>query len=505
MADPTVAAHALSDALPFRARHLIGGRWCDSHDGAETERRSPAHDVAVSIAAGGGRAEAEAAIAAARAAFDDGRWSDRTGQARAALLLDVAAGIEARADALARIETLESGKPITQAQAEIMGAADLWRHAASLARVLHGDSVNTLGRDMLGLTLKEPRGVISLITPWNFPFLIVSQKLPYALAAGCCCVVKPSELTPSSTVMLGEILMEAGCPDGVVNIVLGEGDPVGMVLTADPRVDMVSFTGSTAVGRQIAATAGQGLKKVALELGGKNPQVVFADADLDAAADAIVFGACFNAGECCNAGSRVLVEAPVAEALTARIVDLTRNVRTGDPLDPATQVGAIITPAQCRRIDAHVAAARAEGAEIALGGAPLSLPGLAGQFYAPTVVTGLQPDMPIARDEVFGPVLAMLPFRGLDAAVALANATAYGLSAGVWSENVHRCLAFARRVRAGTVWTNSWMDGFAELPFGGMKDSGLGRELGRTGIEEYLELKTLTMRIGATRPAWVAP
>jgi acyl-CoA reductase-like NAD-dependent aldehyde dehydrogenase len=356
---------------------------------------------------------------------------------------------------------------------------------------------------MLGLVLKEPRGVAAIICPWNFPFLILSQKLPFALAAGCTAVVKPSELTPSTTVILGELLLEAGLPAGVVNIVLGYGKPVGAVMASDARVDMVSFTGSTAVGKGIVAAASGTLKKVSLELGGKNPQVVFPDADLEAAADAIVFGIYFNAGECCNSGSRVIVHASVAEALTARVVALSRKVPFGDPLDPATKVGAIISPEHQAKIDGYVRGAEAAGARVRLGGTPLAVPGLNGQFYPPTVVAGVRPDMAIAREEVFGPVLSVLTFTTLDEAVALANDAAYGLSAGVWSENVHTCLAFARGVRAGTVWTNTWMDGFAELPFGGVKESGQGRELGRYGLEEFLEAKTVQMRIGRTRAPWV--
>lgn len=374
---------------------------------------------------------------------------------------------------------------------------------AALARTQHGDSHNSLGPDMLGLVLKEPIGVASIITPWNFPFLILSQKLPFALAAGCAAVVKPSELTPSTTVLLGELLMEAGLPAGVVNIVLGFGQPVGAILTSDPRIDMVTFTGSTAVGKAIVAAAAPTLKKVSLELGGKNPQVVFADADLDAAADAIVFGACFNAGECCNSGSRVILHEDIAGELTEKIIALSRRVAFGEPLDPATQVGAIISPAHQARIDGYVRGAEAAGATVRLGGAALILPGLSGQFYAPTVISGVTAGMAIAGEEVFGPVLAVLSFRTLCEAIALANGSAYGLSAGVWSADMHTCLAFARAVRAGTIWTNSWMDGFAELPFGGMKQSGQGRELGRYGLEEFLEVKTVQMRIGKTRQPWV--
>ena len=494
---------ALPDA-PMRLKHWIGGAWVDSADGATSVRFSPAHGVPVSVAAKGGQIEAEAGIAAARAAFDIGAWSRTSGKDRAILLLRVADLIDRDRAAIARQEVLESGKPITQAMAEIEGAADIWRYAAALARTLHGDSHNSLGPDMLGLVLKEPIGVVSLITPWNFPFLIISQKLPFALAAGCTAVVKPSELTPGTTVMLGKLLAEAGLPDGVVNIVLGYGEPVGAVLSSDPRVDMVSFTGSTAVGKRISAAASATLKKVSLELGGKNPQVIFPDADLDQAADAIAFGVYFNAGECCNAGSRIIVHESVAAALVEKITVLSRRVPFGDPLDPRTQVGAIISPEHLAKIDAYVRGAVAAGARLALGGAALDVGGLSAQFYQPTIVTDVRPEMEIAREEVFGPVLSVLTFRTADEAIQLANDAAYGLSAGVWSSDVSTCLDFMRRVRAGTVWTNTWMDGFAELPFGGFKQSGQGRELGRYGLEEFLEVKTVQMRIGQTRGAWVA-
>lgn len=490
---------------PFTGRHLIADAWCDSADGAVSQRHSPAHGALVSTAAKGGRADAEAAIASARATFDAGEWAFSSGATRAAILLRVADLIERDLDRIVLLETLESGKPISQAKAEIGGAADLWRYAASLARMVHGDSHNSLGPDMLGVVLKEPIGVVSMITPWNFPFLIVSQKLPFALAAGCTAVIKPSELTPSTTCILGELLIEAGLPAGVANIVLGFGDPVGEVLSTDARVDMVSFTGSTGVGKRISAAASGTLKKVSLELGGKNPQVIFPDADLDQAADAITFGVYFNAGECCNSGSRIIVHEDVAEALTEKVVALSRRVPFGDPLDPATQVGAIISPEHLAKIDGYVQAAVADGARVPIGGGALEVGGVGPQFYQPTVVTNLRPDMAIARDEVFGPVLAVLTFRTLDEALSLCNDAAYGLSAGVWSKDMSTCLSFARRVQAGTVWTNTWMDGYPEMPFGGVKESGQGRELGRYGLEEFLEVKTVQMRIGDTRQPWVAP
>ncbi|WP_424930225.1 aldehyde dehydrogenase family protein [Amaricoccus tamworthensis] len=505
MLDFNVMSGAESDAPlePVVTRHFIDGNFVDSADGSTTERVSPSHGVVVSRSARGGEAETEAAIAAARAAFDDGRWSRTSGKARATVLLRVADLIEKNVERFARIETLESGKPISQSRGEVGGAADLWRYAASLARTSHGDSHNSLGEDILGVVLKEPIGVVSMITPWNFPFWILSQKLPFALAAGCTCVVKPSEFTPSTTAMLADLLIEAGLPAGVCNIVLGYGQPVGSLMSSHPDVDMVTFTGSTAVGKLISETAADTLKKVALELGGKNPQVIFPDADIESAADAVTFGVYFNVGQCCNSSSRIIVHEDIADDFVARVVELSKKVVFGDPMNPDTQVGAIVTPEHNAKIDASVKAAVEAGAEVVLGGGPLDVPGLGNQFYQPTVIRGVTPDMAIARDEVFGPVLSVLTFREFEEAVRITNDATYGLSAGVWSENTHTCLDFARRAHAGTVWTNTWMDGFPEIAFGGMRQSGQGREIGRYGFEEFLGVKSLVMRIGRTREPWV--
>lgn len=486
----------------FRGRHLIDGKWVEGE--RSFERVSPSHGHVVSASAHGTESDARAAIEAARRAFDSGTWSRAASKTRAEVLLRVADRIEADVERLALQETLESGKPISQSRGEVSGAADLWRYAAALARTSHGDSHNGLGADMLGMVLKEPIGVVSIITPWNFPFWILSQKLPFALAAGCTVVVKPSEMTPSTTVMLGEMLQEAGLPDGVCNIVLGHGEPVGSLMSSHPAVDMVTFTGSTHVGKIVTRAASDTLKRVALELGGKNPQTVFADADLEGAADAVAFGSYFNVGQCCNASSRALVHASVAEDFVARVVELSRKVVFGDPLDPATQVGAIVTPEHNAKINAHVSAAANAGATVALGGAPLVVDGLGDQFFQPTILTDVRPDMPIAREEVFGPVLSVLTFETLDEAVALTNDSEYGLSAGVWSDDVHTCLDYARRARAGTVWTNTWMDGYPELAFGGFKQSGQGREIGSYGFEEFQEVKSVVMRVGRTRKNWVS-
>ena len=502
MTDLTINT-AIDFDLPAVARnaHFIDGQWVES---AQTfERQSPSHELVVSVSALGDEAMTTRAINAARAAFEAGSWSRISGKQRAAVLLKVADLIEANVDRIAVIETLESGKPISQSRGEVGGAADLWRYAASLARTMHGDSHNTLGEDMLGVILKEPIGVVSIITPWNFPFWILSQKLPFALAAGCTVVVKPSEMTPTSTVMMAELLIEAGLPAGVCNIVLGFGQPVGTVMSTHRDVNMVTFTGSTAVGKLITQASSGTLKKVALELGGKNPQVICPDADLENAADAVTFGVYFNVGQCCNSSSRIIVHEDIAEDFVKRVVALSRKVKFGDPLDPETQVGAIVTPEHNEKIHSYIQAAVADGAKLEMGGGALEVDGLGNQFYQPTVVSHVSPRMAIAREEVFGPVLVVLTYRTLDEAIALVNDSDYGLSAGIWSENIHTCMEFARRVEAGTVWTNTWMDGFPEIAFGGVKQSGQGREIGRYGFEEFLEVKSLVMRIGRSRAPWV--
>ena len=487
----------------FVSRNLIAGEWREGLAGVRFERHSPAHGTLVSNAPKSNQADAEAAIAAARNAFDNGTWSKSSGGDRAGFLLSVADLIDRERERIARLEVLESGKPISQARDEIAGAADIWRYAAALARTVSGETHNALGNDMLGMVLKQPIGVVSLITPWNFPFLILTQKLPFALAAGCTAVIKPSEYTPSSATILCELLVEAGLPAGVVNLVHGFGDPVGVELSNSPLVDMVSFTGSTAVGKMISAAASKTLKKVASELGGKNPQVLFEDANIDASIDAIVFGIFFNAGECCNSGSRLIVHEDIKDQVLAKIMERSRSVPFGDPLDERTKVGALISTDHLEKVDWYVAKAREAGATINLGGATIPNTTMPGQFYAPTIVSDITPDMPIAREEVFGPVLSVLTFSIAEEALRLVNESEYGLSAGVWSENIHTCMDFVRRAEAGTIWVNTWMDGFPEIPFGGFKQSGQGRELGKYGIDEFLEIKTVQVRIGDTRSKWL--
>src|SRR6202035_1201618 len=305
----------------------------------------------------------------------------------------------------------------------------IWRYAASLARELSGESYANLGFDRLGFVLREPIGVVSIITPWNFPLLIVSQKLPFALAAGCTCVVKPSELTSGTTLRLGKILADAGFAGGALNIVSGFGDPVGARMSSHPNVDMMSFTGSTNVGKAVVSAARENVKKVELELGGKNPQIIFADADLPAAADAAVFGICFNQGECCNSGSRLIVQRSVVEEFVSKLVELVKQVPIGDPLDDKTKIGAIASEAQYAKILGYIEEGQKAGAQLRLGGK--SLPILNGQFIEPTIFDGVSPDMAIAREEIFGPVLSVLAFDTAEEAIEIANDTNYGFSASV--------------------------------------------------------------------------
>src|SRR6266699_3161144 len=403
-------------AEPYRYHMLINGQWVEAASGQRYRRESPAHGVAVGDYPLADAVDTDAAVAAARRAFDEGPWPHMQGAERARILYRVAEAIRAAKDDLAYIEVLESGKPISQARDEMESAAGLWEYAASMTRHIYGETYNTLGSDMLGLILREPVGVVGMITPWNFPLLIISQKLPFALAAGCTAVVKPSELTPGTTLRLGKFVQEAGLPDGVVNIVNGYGVPVGVRIGEHPDVNMISFTGSNAVGKQVIEASKGNLKRVALELGGKNPHIVFADADIEAALDAVVFGVYFNSGECCNSGSRLLVQRSIADTF--------------------------VNAAQLNKIMSYIDAGQREGARLALGGK--QIPSEHGSFVEPTVFAGVTPAMTIAREEIFGPVLSVVPFDTAEEAIAIANSTMYGLSAGLWTRNVDTAFQVSR-------------------------------------------------------------
>ncbi|MEY2614721.1 MAG: hypothetical protein QOH78_494 [Verrucomicrobiota bacterium] len=485
---------------PFHYELWINGQEVPAGSGKRFERRSPAHGVVIGDYAEADIADVDTAVSVAREAFDRGPWPHSSGADRMKCLLKAAELIRQQKEELALIETLESGKPISQARDEMDWAAGLWDYAATLCRHIHGDTYNALGASMLGLVIREPIGVVGMITPWNFPLLIVSQKLPFALAAGCTCVIKPSELTSGTTLRLGKLLAEAGVPDGVVNIVSGYGDPVGSRLSEHPQVDMMSFTGSSKVGKAVVGAGRHNLKKVELELGGKNPQIIFADADLEAALDAAVFGICFNMGECCNSGSRILIQRPIADEFVRRVVELAREVPVGDPLDEKTKVGAIASEPQYEKIMGYIEQGRNAGARLQLGGEPLQI--LDGRFIATTVFDQVRPEMAIAKEEIFGPVLSILTFDTAEEAIEIANSTNYGLSSGVWTRDFDTAISVSRRIRAGTIWVNTFMDGYAELPFGGYKESGQGRELGRFAIEEFTELKTIQLHLGPRTSWW---
>jgi betaine-aldehyde dehydrogenase len=484
-------------AAPVDRAMVIDGDDAEALSGERFSRESPAHDTVVSTYPQAAPEDVDRAVQAARRVFDDGPWPRMAGAERARVLVRVAELVRRDADELARLEALESGKPVSQAAGEVATTAELWDYAATLARHAYGDAHSALGEDVLGLVLHEPVGVVAMITPWNFPLLIVSQKLPFALAVGCTAAIKPSNLTSGTTVHLARLVREAGGPDGAVNVVTGSGG-VGGALVDHPGVDMISFTGSTEVGRKIARQAGEQLKRTELELGGKNPQIICADADLDRAIDAAVYGALFNQGECCNAGSRLLVEAAVADEVADKVAERARQVRVGDPLDPATRVGAIASQEQLDTITRMVASGNEAGARLLTGGDRLATH--TGRFYQPTVFADVAPEMSIAHDEIFGPVVSILRFADLDEAIRIANGTPYGLSAGIWTRDVDKALRASRAIRAGTIWVNSWLEGFPELPFGGFGASGIGREQGRQAIEAFTETKTIQLHSG-----WRAP
>jgi betaine-aldehyde dehydrogenase len=485
---------------PFHYNLWIDGKDVPAQSAKRFERQSPAHGAVIGTYAEADVADVDAAVKAARKAFDRGPWKHSSGADRMKPLLKAAELLRRQKEELALVETLESGKPISQARDEVDWAAGLWDYAAALCRHIHGDTYNALGPSMLGLVIREPVGVVGIVTPWNFPLLIVSQKLPFALAAGCTCVIKPSELTSGTTLRLGKILADAGIPDGVVNIVSGYGDPAGSRLSSHPDVDMISFTGSTNVGKTVLNAARNNLKKVELELGGKNPQIIFADADVEAALDATVFGICFNMGECCNSGSRLLIERPIAKDFVKNLVELARDIPVGDPLDEKTKIGAIVNEQQFDKIMGYIDQGRRDGARLQLGGQPLNI--LNGRFIETTIFDDVRPEMPIAREEIFGPVLSVLTFETRGEAIDIANSTNYGLSCGVWSRDMDNALSVSRAVRAGTVWVNTFLDGYPELPFGGYKESGQGRELGRFAIDEFTELKTIQLHTGPRTSWW---
>jgi acyl-CoA reductase-like NAD-dependent aldehyde dehydrogenase len=484
----------LPDA-PRDFRALIGDAFVSAADRDTIVRESPAHGVPVSRYPKSTTDDVSRAIDAARAAADRAVWSSLSGADRARVLNRVAQLVDRHREELGLIESLEVGKPLSASAREMQGVIGLWEFAASLARHAHGDLHDKIGPGALGLVFREAVGVVGMITPWNYPLLIVSQKLPFALAVGCCAVVKPSELTSGTALRLGELLLEAGVPPGVVNIVVGEGPDVGEAICRSDKVDMISFTGSTRVGRHIGRICGEAVKRVSLELGGKSAQVVCADADLESAAERVAVGATRNAGQACVSGSRLLVERPIAQAFTRAVAERMHGLKVGDPLEPGTDMGPLVSRAQYDRVTGYIEAGKRDGARLDCRREPVA--STAGYFVVPGIFTGVRPSMSIAQEEIFGPVLSVIEFDTLAEAVDIANGTMYGLSAGVWTRDIDKAFALGRALRAGTVEVNTYMAGAPELPLTGHKQSGLGHEKGRYAVEEFTRLKTIQLQLGA--------
>jgi acyl-CoA reductase-like NAD-dependent aldehyde dehydrogenase len=474
-----------------RYRLLIGGDWTDAVSRKTFATYNPATGDHLAEVAEADAADVDKAVQCARAAFEDGPWRRMDAAERGRILCRVADGIRARADALARLETLDNGKAIRETRAQVNAAADYFEYYGGWADKVAGHVIPVRGR-FHTYTVREPVGVCGQIIPWNSPLPQAAQKLAPALAAGCTTVLKPAEQTPVTALELGKILLEAGLPEGVVNILSGYGPTAGAALAAHPGVDKVAFTGEVSTGQSILRAAIDDLKRVTLELGGKAPNIVCEDADLDRAVRGTLFGIFAGAGQYCDAGPRLFVHRKVRDVFMQKLLDLTRKIRLGDPLDPATHVGSLTSKEQLDKVAGYVDLGRQEGAEVVAGGRRPSDPALAaGQFYLPTIFDGVRPRMRIAQEEIFGPVLAVLDFEDDDRLVADANDTVYGLAAGIWTGDARRAFSLAARLKAGTVWINTLRQTQIAAPFGGYKMSGIGREKGLTGLEAYTEMKTV--------------
>ncbi|MFE5635367.1 aldehyde dehydrogenase family protein [Streptomyces sp. NPDC056543] len=483
---------------------FIGGTWAAAADGRTREIRCPADGTLVATVDEAGPKDAAAAVAAAREAFDSGPWPATPAAERGRLLLRVADLLERDKAAFARAESLDTGKRLVESEYDMDDIAACFRYFGNLTASGGADRIVATGNPAAdSRVVHEPVGVCALITPWNYPLLQTAWKVAPALGAGNTFVLKPSELTPHTAILLMRLLTEAGLPAGVGNLILGTGPEAGAPLTEDPRVDLVSFTGGLATGRRIMAAAAPTVKKVALELGGKNPNIVFADADFEAAVDYALTAVFLHSGQVCSAGARLLVEDSLHDAFVDEIVARAGAIPMGGPFDENARTGPLISAAHRDKVEAYVAAGLAEGAVLRCGGGRPTAPELAdGFYYPPTVLDDCTPGMSVVRDESFGPVLTVERFDGEAEAVALANDTVYGLAGAVWSQDTGRAHRVASRLRAGTVWINDFHPYVPQAEWGGMKQSGFGRELGPAGLAEYQETKHIWRNLAPKPQRW---
>jgi phenylacetaldehyde dehydrogenase len=469
---------------------LINGKWMEAASGKTFPTYNPATGEVLARVTEGDKEDIDRAVRAARAAFETGPWPRLTASERGRLIWKIGDLIEKNLEELAELETLDNGKPLKVARvADIPLAADLFRYMAGWATKIEGNTIPiSMPGKYLAYTLREPVGVVGQIIPWNFPLLMAAWKLGPALATGCTVVLKPAEQTPLSCLRLGELIQEAGIPDGVVNIVPGYGETAGAALAAHPGVDKIAFTGSTEVGKLILQAAAGNLKKVSLELGGKSPNVVFSDVDLDAAISGAASAIFFNHGQCCCAGSRLYVEEGIFDKVVEGVSARAKRIRVGSGMEPTTDMGPLVSAEQLNRVCGYLESGFSEGAKAVVGG---ERHGDKGYFVKPTVLVDTTPNMKVVQEEIFGPVVTAIPFKDAEGIVAQANDSVYGLAAGIWTRDIQKAHRVAAQLRAGTVWINCYNIFDAALPFGGYKQSGWGREMGHDALEMYTEVKAV--------------